>query len=247
MMLRRLRFPLSLPLLCVSIDAYAARIDDPQAKVSPRSADTPSAPEGSLPSGDSAQFRAKMLDWTGAGPEPFQPSPSEQSGDLAMARPVASGRLSSAFGLRSDPIEGGARIHAGIDIAGSWGTPVRASADGVVSFAGTAGGYGSLVRLDHGGGLQSRYGHLSRIFARAGEPVRRGDVIGLMGSTGRSTGSHLHFEVRLYGRPVDPQRSLAEGAREDVAEPMPRPAPSVPVTAHWQGLRQVEGRLPAAF
>jgi len=228
-------YPLSVLPLFASIDARALPTDPPPV---PDSSTT-------LPAGDDAQFRAKMLDWNRVAP--VEPVTTEALGELAMARPVATGRLTSTFGLRTDPIEGGTRIHAGIDIAGRLGTPVRASADGVVSFAGSAGGYGSLVRLDHGGGLQSRYGHLSRIFASAGESVRRGDVIGLMGSTGHSTGSHLHFEVRLHGRPLDPQRSLAEGAREGVAEPTPYAAPSAPVTVHWQGLRQAEGRLPSAY
>jgi murein DD-endopeptidase MepM/ murein hydrolase activator NlpD len=234
-MLRPFLLSSSVLLSLVSVDARALQTDPRQ------------APDASttLPSGDGAQFRAKMLDWNRVAP--IGTLPAEASDDLAMARPVATGRLSSTFGLRSDPIEGGVRVHAGIDIAGPMGTPVRASADGVVSFAGRAGGYGSLVRVDHGGGLQSRYGHLSRIFASPGEPVRRGDVIGLMGSTGRSTGSHLHFEVRLDGRPVDPQRSLAEGASLDIPHAMPDAAPGAPVTVHWRGLQQAEGRLPSAY
>lgn len=123
-------------------------------------------------------------------------------------KPVANMTFTSLFGVRSDPFRGTAAMHAGVDIPGPVGTPIYATADGIVGRSGWVGGYGNLVELDHGGGLQTRYGHLSRITVPAGSRVRRGDVIGLMGSTGRSTGSHLHYEVRMDGRAVNPMPYL---------------------------------------
>ena len=96
-------------------------------------------------------------------------------------------------------------MHAGIDLSGPVGTPIYATADGIVSDAGwNSGGYGNLVKIDHGRGIETRYGHLSKIVVRAGQRVKRGELIGRMGSTGRSTGSHLHYEVRIDGRAVNP-------------------------------------------
>jgi murein DD-endopeptidase MepM/ murein hydrolase activator NlpD len=113
--------------------------------------------------------------------------------------------FTSGFGVRSDPFRGRAAMHPGIDLAGPLGTPVYATADGVVDRSEwNNGGYGNLVEIDHGQGIQTRYGHLSQRIAVAGQRIHRGDLIGLMGSTGRSTGSHLHYEVRIDGRAVNP-------------------------------------------
>jgi murein DD-endopeptidase MepM/ murein hydrolase activator NlpD len=120
-----------------------------------------------------------------------------------MEMPV-NGRLSSGFGERFHPILGYARFHAGLDLAVAAGTPIVAAADGKVASAGWAGGYGRMVAVVHGGGLETKYGHMSRIAAYPGEQVRRGDVIGYVGSSGLSTGPHLHFEVTRNGRPVNP-------------------------------------------
>ena len=119
------------------------------------------------------------------------------------------GRITSEFGVRSDPFNGDARSHAGMDIAGELGDPIMASADGLVSFAGRDSGYGNLVVLDHGGTLQTFYGHMSAIYVREGQRVRGGLVLGAMGSTGRSTGNHCHFEVRIDGKAVNPRRFLS--------------------------------------
>ncbi|WP_156256948.1 M23 family metallopeptidase, partial [Sandarakinorhabdus oryzae] len=112
---------------------------------------------------------------------------------------------SSDFGYRSDPFHGGGAFHAGIDMTGSTGDAIHAAADGVVVRAGWWAGYGKVVVVDHGNGLETRYGHMSRFYVKEGDVIRQGQVIGGMGSTGRSTGTHLHFEVRLDGRALDPQ------------------------------------------
>ncbi len=104
-------------------------------------------------------------------------------------------------------------MHYGVDIPGRQGTPVLASASGMVRFAGAAGSYGEMVEIDHDGALATRYAHLSRILVRPGAHVEQGEPIALMGSTGRSTGSHLHFEVRIGGRAVDPLPYLGPEAR----------------------------------
>jgi murein DD-endopeptidase MepM/ murein hydrolase activator NlpD len=117
--------------------------------------------------------------------------------------------LTSSFGVRSDPFNGHARMHKGIDIPGAIGTPIYATADGIVARAGWASGYGNLVELSHGNGLETRYGHMSKLLVEPNTRVRRGQIIGLMGSTGRSTGSHLHYEVRVDGTAVNPLPFIA--------------------------------------
>jgi len=113
--------------------------------------------------------------------------------------------FTSGYGVRADPFHAGAAMHPGIDLAGAYGTPIYATADGTVMRAGwNNGGYGNLVEIDHGRGISTRYGHMSAILVQAGEHVTRGQQIGRMGSTGRSTGNHLHYEVRIDGRPVNP-------------------------------------------
>jgi len=132
---------------------------------------------------------------------------SLQNGAIAIPseKPVRLAAFTSGYGVRSDPFKGGAAMHAGIDLSGPLGTPIYATADGVVMNAGwNSGGYGNLIKIDHGRGIETRYGHLSSIGIQPGQKVTRGQLIGRMGSTGRSTGSHLHYEVRIDGRPVNP-------------------------------------------
>jgi murein DD-endopeptidase MepM/ murein hydrolase activator NlpD len=113
--------------------------------------------------------------------------------------------FTSGFGVRSDPFHAGAAMHPGIDLAGSYGTPIYATADGTVLRAGwNSGGYGNLVEIDHGRGITTRYGHMSAILVSPGQHIVRGQQVGRMGSTGRSTGNHLHYEVRIDGRAVNP-------------------------------------------
>jgi murein DD-endopeptidase MepM/ murein hydrolase activator NlpD len=119
------------------------------------------------------------------------------------------GYVSDGFGGRSNPFTGGGyETHAGIDIATNFGTAIEATGDGIVIFAGSYGGYGNLVVIDHGYGITTRYGHMSRIDVTVGQHVHRGMQIGAVGSTGRSTGPHCHYEVRLHDRPVNPMNYL---------------------------------------
>jgi murein DD-endopeptidase MepM/ murein hydrolase activator NlpD len=122
-----------------------------------------------------------------------------------FASPVRSGyRFTSGFGHRRDPKTGRGRMHAGTDLAGARGTPIVSTANGVVTQAGWQSGYGQMVTVRHAFGIETRYAHLSRIRVSTGQTVSRGDRIGDMGSTGRSTGNHLHYEVRIGGKPVNP-------------------------------------------
>jgi murein DD-endopeptidase MepM/ murein hydrolase activator NlpD len=129
--------------------------------------------------------------------------------------------ISSGFGYRSDPFTGAGAFHAGLDFRGPIGAPIHAAAKGVVSFVGQKQGYGNCIEIDHGNGLMTRYAHMSAFRASLGQPVRPGDVIGAIGSTGRSTGPHLHFEVRIHDRPVNPRPFLeaASHVPEEVGGP----------------------------
>jgi murein DD-endopeptidase MepM/ murein hydrolase activator NlpD len=121
--------------------------------------------------------------------------------------------FTSGFGIRSDPFLGRPAMHTGLDFRGGIGDPVRATANGKVVSCGWAGGYGRMVEIDHGNGLSTRYGHLSEIDVKVGDVVKIGQVVGLVGSTGRSTGPHLHYETRIDGEAVDPQKFLRAGVR----------------------------------
>lgn len=120
--------------------------------------------------------------------------------------------ISSGFGYRSDPFTGGAAFHAGLDFRGPVGAPIYAAAKGRISFVGVKQGYGNCIEVDHGNGLMTRYAHMSAFRARLGQPVDAGHVIGAIGSTGRSTGPHLHFEVRIHDRPVNPRPFLEKAS-----------------------------------
>lgn len=116
----------------------------------------------------------------------------------------AKGWLTSRFGYRVSPFSGKSVLHAGLDIAAAPGSPVYAPADGVVTFASYDEGYGKLVSVDHGYGVSTRFGHMSQIYVQVGQRINKWDVLGAVGNTGRSTGPHLHYEVRINGTPVDP-------------------------------------------
>ena len=129
---------------------------------------------------------------------------------IPSRNPLSAGYASSGYGLRTHPVLGGTRSHKGIDLAAPTGTPIYATADGVVGKAEWFSSYGMYVSLQHGGELETRYAHMSRIAVAAGERVRKGDVIGYVGSTGRSTGPHLHYEVRVGGEAVNPVPYMAD-------------------------------------
>lgn len=122
------------------------------------------------------------------------------------------GRLMGAFGRRTDPFSGEGAMHMGVDISAPTGTPVRATADGTVVYAQVESGYGKLIRVDHGNGVQTYYAHLSRFYVTVGQDVHRGEVIGAVGSTGRVTAPHLHYEVRMGGAPMNPGRFLTNAS-----------------------------------
>jgi murein DD-endopeptidase MepM/ murein hydrolase activator NlpD len=135
----------------------------------------------------------------------------DKRNQLAAATPSiwpTHGWLSSSMGNRVDPLTGGRDFHPGLDISADKGDPVYATADGKVTHAASAGNYGNLVIVEHGYGLETRYGHLSTFKATVGQQVKRGDLLGLVGSTGRTTGPHLHYEVRANGRILNPLRLL---------------------------------------
>jgi murein DD-endopeptidase MepM/ murein hydrolase activator NlpD len=123
--------------------------------------------------------------------------------------PVQNVKLSSDYGMRTHPVLGGRRNHKGIDLAGPTGTPVYATADGYVAKAERFSSYGNYIQIEHGGDFETRYAHLSGYAVAAGQQVHKGQLIGFVGTTGRSTGPHLHYEVRLAGAAVDPRPYLA--------------------------------------
>jgi murein DD-endopeptidase MepM/ murein hydrolase activator NlpD len=149
----------------------------------------------------------------------FSDAPKETpkpTATAAPASPKAPGSASSGFGMRTHPIDGVEKFHTGIDLRGKEGTPILAAADGVVRSAGTRGGYGNAVEIDHGNGVTTLYGHASELGVKPGDHVEKGQEIGEVGMTGRATGPHLHFEVRVEGKPVDPRGALkAYGIRAD--------------------------------
>jgi murein DD-endopeptidase MepM/ murein hydrolase activator NlpD len=132
-----------------------------------------------------------------------------QKGAMPAGAPIVKGWMSSPFGERVDPISGKKAWHEGMDFAGANGSDVVAVANGIVVFSGRRDGYGLMVEISHGENLRTRYGHHQELLVRAGQSVKRGDVIGLMGSSGRSTGPHVHFEVLKSGKPVNPARYVS--------------------------------------
>ncbi|MFN4297786.1 MAG: peptidoglycan DD-metalloendopeptidase family protein [Brevundimonas sp.] len=136
---------------------------------------------------------------------------ADSAGRLPFGRPVRAARTTSGFGVRFDPFNGRPALHQGQDFAAPANTPILATAPGVVSFAGVRGGYGRTVEIDHGGGFKTRYAHLHTIAVQTGQRISVGNRIGGMGTTGRSTGVHLHYEVWMDGRPQNPARFLRAG------------------------------------
>jgi murein DD-endopeptidase MepM/ murein hydrolase activator NlpD len=152
------------------------------------------------------RFRSLFSSWTSLDRGgPTTNNPTERSiVSIPSRMPLAGAVLTSSYGMRTHPVLGGTRKHSGIDLAAPTGTPVYATADGVISKADWYSSYGLYISVEHGASLQTRYAHLSRLAVAAGDTVKKGDLIGYVGSTGRSTGPHLHYEVRVDGVAVNP-------------------------------------------
>ena len=149
---------------------------------------------------------------------------------VPQLRPTDAAAINSSYGYRRDPFTGRAAMHRGLDFPGATGAPIYAAARGTVTFVGRKGGYGNAVEISHGQGLLTRYGHMSRFEAKVGDRVEAGTVIGAIGSTGRSTGPHLHFEVRVNGTAVNP-RTFLELAPDVLKKARRNPGPSSTRTA----------------
>lgn len=166
-----------------------------------------------LASGDQ-RFKSLFASWTaiertspqvGGMAETAYSAPfAQRSVSVPSRMPLEGASLTSGYGMRTHPVLGGRRQHAGIDLAAPTGTPVYATADGIVGRADWYSSYGLYVAVEHGASMQTRYAHLSRLAVAAGDNVKKGDLIGYVGSTGRSTGPHLHYEVRIDGLAVNP-------------------------------------------
>ena len=185
---------------------------------------------------DRAQYSdVRVLKWTANGKtEWFDGNPQEQAAGGLMA--PAGGRITSGFGYRVHPILRFSRFHAGIDFGAPWGSPIVAAADGQVVGANWAGGYGRQVRIGHDGGIMTTYSHMSAMVAQPGTLIRQGQVIGYVGSSGLSTGPHMHFEVRVNGRPINPltarlvSRPAFDGAQLAAFKARLKQVTSIPMT-----------------
>ena len=179
-------------LLCAASPAFA---ENNSADVA---ASFPTASSSSNQAAPDTEFRNLFADWKSL--------ENRETGRVSIPsrKPVESFKLTSQYGFRADPFAGRRARHKGVDMAGPIGTPILATADGIVGRAQWVGGYGKYVEVNHGGEIQTRYGHMSQILVEPNQRVTKGQVIGLMGSTGRSTGSHLHYEVRIAGNSVNP-------------------------------------------
>lgn len=160
------------------------------------------------PGGDDNQFRQLFARWENLDKGDAAPVRTQVSVPSRM--PLGGAQLTSDYGMRTHPVLGGRRSHKGIDLAAPSGTPIYATADGLVSKAEPFSSYGNFVSIEHGAELQTRYAHMSRIAVQAGARVKKGDLIGYVGSTGRSTGPHLHYEVRIAGEAVNPTPYMVE-------------------------------------
>lgn len=183
-----------------------------------------------LPTGEDARPRAAVLSGRADLPASSDLLQEGLGGYRALSFSPGPLRLSSRFGLRDDPLGRHSRFHAGVDIPARVGAAVRAVRAGRVVFAGWAGGYGNLVVIDHGAQVRTRYGHLERALVEAGDRVGAGTQIGNVGSTGRSTGPHLHYEVRIAGVAIDPLRA-AMNIREN---PAWETGAAVPAWRDWE-------------
>lgn len=175
-----------------------------------------------------------MLSWSAPQVEPPVRISDPPSDSVA---PLGRLRISSSFGWRTDPLTGARRHHDGIDLPAPAGARALATAAGVVRIAGWVRGYGNMIEIEHENGVRTRYGHLASVRVAAGDHVRRGQAIGDVGSTGRSTGNHLHYEVRVSGIAVDPLRYVGgPGPREETVW-----AAEVHATPRWNWAEAIDG------
>ena len=166
-------------------------------------------------SGSDEQFKQLFSTWQSldnGGPVPSVSTPVAPTMGVSIPSraPLAASTTTSSYGMREHPVLGGMRSHKGIDLAAPTGTPVYATADGTVERADWFSSYGLYVAIEHGSDLETRYAHMSRLAVAAGQHVRKGEIIGYVGTTGRSTGPHLHYEVRVGGEAVNPIPYMAE-------------------------------------
>ncbi|MDG6079332.1 M23 family metallopeptidase [Erythrobacter litoralis] len=188
------------------IAAAPAQAEEATAAAAAGAIDMSKVAENQVP-GDDAQFQELFAKWE----NPNQPAVLAGPIVTVPSRmPVEHARLSSGYGTRTHPVLGRRMGHKGIDLAAPIGTPIYATADGTVSRAGPFSSYGNYVAIEHGGSIQTRYAHMSRIAVATGATVKKGDIIGYVGSTGRSTGPHLHYEVRVDGEAVNPVPYMIE-------------------------------------
>jgi murein DD-endopeptidase MepM/ murein hydrolase activator NlpD len=177
--------------------------------------------EGAVVENGDTRFKSLFASWTAierttpsvgaVEAAPAYSSPVPTRGISVPSRmPLEGASLTSGFGMRTHPVLGGRRQHAGIDLAAPTGTPVYATADGIVGRADWYSSYGLYISINHGASMETRYAHLSRLAVAAGDNVKKGDLIGYVGSTGRSTGPHLHYEVRVDGLAVNPIPYMVE-------------------------------------
>ena len=162
-----------------------------------------------LGNGD-AQFRQLFASWQTADIERTMPAVALPTVSVPSRMPLEHARVSSSYGMRDHPVLRKRARHNGIDLAAPTGTPIYATADGLVERANWFSSYGNYIQIGHGNAIETRYAHLSKIIVADGQQVRKGDLIGYVGSTGRSTGPHLHYEVRIAGEAVDPRPFMVE-------------------------------------
>lgn len=184
----------------------SAKTSAVSADLSSQIADTQIA-NGTASTESDAQFSQLFADWQAMDTTaPAAAAPVS----IPSRMPLDNAALTSSYGMRTHPVLGGRRAHSGVDLAATTGTPIFATADGIVSKAGRFSSYGLYVSIEHGAKLQTRFAHMSRVAVSNGERVKKGDIIGYVGSTGRSTGPHLHYEVRVDGDAVNPIPYMVE-------------------------------------
>ena len=209
-----LMFAGTAPAIAKADSDAAELVPDTMVQMSASTSDAVAPLDRSVPQADDAEFKTLFASWKsldgGTDTAPgVAPAPAFRI-SVPSRMPVDGANLTSSYGMRNHPVTGGMRRHKGIDLAAPTGTPIYATADGRVSKAERFSSYGLYVSIEHGGDLQTRYAHMSRIAVADGATVKKGDVIGYVGSTGRSTGPHLHYEVRVAGEAVNPMPYMAQ-------------------------------------